>query len=109
MVIAIVTGCFCCYCCYKNCPYINPCINPCMGYSTADCADNCCTMQYGLETRRREIIPIPRTTIREIRIVKVETPNQPPLSHSNSNTNNIGPPPHYPSNDPPPLYSEVNL
>ena len=130
MVIGVVFCCICCYCGWKHCPHENPC----KGCSYADFADDMSrnrqisfadifttsssrqvstanrrttsTSRLGNNVRRtrREIIGIQQPTLR---VIEVEIPNQPPLSHSN--TNNIEPPPSYPSNDPPPPYSEVTL
>ena len=112
-IIAIVTGCLCCYCCWKH--WSN-------GFSTTGHSTTATTRRV-VTTRRQTIIPQP--IAERIMVVKLRAPNQPPSSYNDSNTNNIEPPPpypstdsytnniepppQYPSNDPPPSYTEINI
>ena len=73
------------------------------------------TTGYSATTTTRRVVTtsgqttIPQPPVRETRSVEIETPNQPPSSHSDSNANNLDLPPPYPSNNHPPLYSEIKI
>ena len=116
VAIIIVISCFCCYCCWKiyrkNGGIIlanNSFSDPRTGTTTHVVVQRSPSVTGTVRT-----VTVPQPSSRVVRLIKMETFNQPSSDNSHSNTNNTEPPPTeppppYSNTDAPPSYSEIDV